>query len=80
MLPIAGQPMVARVMELLGAGGVHDFILVISPDDREITRDFHQQTRLDAEVRFVYQVERRDMAHAHLIWRVCRCIRSRRAC
>jgi len=64
LMPIAGQPIVARVMELLVAGGVNDFILVISPNDREITRYFQTQTHLEIEVRFVYQAKRKGMAHA----------------
>jgi dTDP-glucose pyrophosphorylase len=64
MLPILGRPIVERVMERLLAHGVDDFVLVISPDDREITRYFRQESTLAADVRFVYQLERLGMAHA----------------
>ena len=64
MLPILGQPIVARVMEDLWTNGVGDFILVVSPEDREIIRYFQREAVLDADVRFVYQTERLGMADA----------------
>jgi NDP-sugar pyrophosphorylase family protein len=44
--------------------GVDDFILVVSPDDRHIVRYFHRECTIDADIRFVYQLERRGMANA----------------
>lgn len=64
MLPILGKPIVERVMELLLANGVDDFILVVSPEDCDITRYFQQEAAFPAEVRFVYQTERLGMAKA----------------
>jgi UDP-N-acetylglucosamine diphosphorylase / glucose-1-phosphate thymidylyltransferase / UDP-N-acetylgalactosamine diphosphorylase / glucosamine-1-phosphate N-acetyltransferase / galactosamine-1-phosphate N-acetyltransferase len=64
MLPILGKPIVERVMEDLSVNGVNDFILVVSPDDRYITRYFQRGSRIEADVRFVYQPERRGMADA----------------
>jgi len=64
MQPVAGKPIVERVMDLLAANGVSDFVLVISPDDKEITQYFQKDSDLEADVRFVYQVERKGMAHA----------------
>lgn len=64
MVPILGKPLVERVMEDLHANGVDDFILVVSPDDRDIVRYFRLESRLQADVRFVYQVERLGMADA----------------
>lgn len=64
MLPILGKPIVERVMELLLANGVDDFILVVSPEDRDITHYFLRESTLQAEVRFVYQTERLGMAKA----------------
>lgn len=66
MLPVLGKPMVERVMELLARNGVDDFVLVVSPEDRDITRHFRSETTLEADVRFVYQVERKGMANALL--------------
>jgi len=64
MVPILGKPIVERVMEDLAVNGVDDFILVVSPDDRYITRYFRRESELDADVRFVYQPERLGMANA----------------
>lgn len=41
-----------------------DFILVVSPEDREIIRYFQREAELDADVRFVYQTARLGMADA----------------
>ena len=64
MLPILGKPIVERVMEGLAAHGINDFILVVSQDDRHITRHFQRESRLDVDVRFVYQPQRLGMADA----------------
>jgi bifunctional UDP-N-acetylglucosamine pyrophosphorylase/glucosamine-1-phosphate N-acetyltransferase len=64
MVPVLGKPIVERVMEDLVANGVDDFILVVSPDDRYITRYFRFESRIGADVRFVYQPERLGMANA----------------
>ncbi|HQE93356.1 MAG TPA: sugar phosphate nucleotidyltransferase [Anaerolineae bacterium] len=64
MLPILGKPIVERVMELLFVNGVDDFILVVSPEDRDITHYFLRESTLDADVRFIYQMERLGMAKA----------------
>lgn len=64
MLPILGKPIVERVMEDLAANGVDEFILVVSPDDRQITHHFRYDAELQAEVRFVYQPQRLGMANA----------------
>jgi NDP-sugar pyrophosphorylase family protein len=64
MLPILGKPIVERVMEHLAVNGVKDFILVVSPDDFQITRYFRRESELQAEIRFVYQPKRLGMADA----------------
>jgi glucose-1-phosphate thymidylyltransferase len=66
MAPILGIPIVEKVMEPLVANGVKDFILVTSPEDREINSYFHSQSRLGAEVRLVPQPKPLGMAHALL--------------
>jgi NDP-sugar pyrophosphorylase family protein len=66
MVPILGKPIVERVMEDLAANGVDDFILVVSPDDRYITRYFRRESEIEADVRFVYQPQRLGMANALL--------------
>jgi glucose-1-phosphate thymidylyltransferase len=64
MVPILGKPIVERVMEDLQANGIDDFILVVSTRDRYITRYFRNESRIKADVRFVYQPERLGMANA----------------
>ncbi len=64
MVPVLGKPLVERVMEDLHVNGVDDFVLVISPEDRDIIRYFRFESTLQADVRFVYQVERLGMADA----------------
>jgi NDP-sugar pyrophosphorylase family protein len=66
MVPILGKPIVERVMEDLAINGVDDFILVVSPDDRYITRYFRRESDIEADVRFVYQPQRLGMANALL--------------
>jgi UDP-N-acetylglucosamine diphosphorylase / glucose-1-phosphate thymidylyltransferase / UDP-N-acetylgalactosamine diphosphorylase / glucosamine-1-phosphate N-acetyltransferase / galactosamine-1-phosphate N-acetyltransferase len=64
MVPILGKPIVERVMEDLQASGVDDFVLVVSPDDRYISRYFRRESTIAADVRFVYQPQRLGMANA----------------
>jgi NDP-sugar pyrophosphorylase family protein len=64
MVPVLGKPLVERVMEDLYVNGVRDFVLVVSPDDRDIVRHFRSESTIEADVRFVYQVERLGMADA----------------
>jgi NDP-sugar pyrophosphorylase family protein len=64
MLPILGKPIVERVMALLAENGVDDFILVVSPDDRDIVKYFQRESEVKVRVRFVCQAERLGMANA----------------
>lgn len=63
MAPVAGKPIVERVMETLIQNGIHEFILLISPDDADIVPYFEQKT-WDIAVQFVVQPERLGMANA----------------
>jgi NDP-sugar pyrophosphorylase family protein len=64
MLPILGKPMIERVMESIAANGIREFVVVVSPDDRDVTRFFQQESSLDAEVAFVTQPERKGSGDA----------------
>jgi len=64
MLPVLGKPMVARVIETIASSGIRDFILVVSPEDRDITHYFTRESRLDVEIQFAYQPNRLGMADA----------------
>jgi len=64
MAPVAGKPMVARVMDMLCANGVRDVVLVVSPADRAIRSYFADHTPPDASIQFVEQNARLGMANA----------------
>ncbi len=64
MAPVAGKPIVARVLDLFLANGIRDILLLISPDDADIRPYFEQQIEDDLTINFVVQEERLGMAHA----------------
>lgn len=64
MAPIAGKPIVQRVIETFTANGVDSFVLVVSPDDTEIRRYFTENNLSSLKMVFVNQTERLGMAHA----------------
>ena len=66
MCPVAGKPIVERVMDTLVVNGISEFILVISPDDSEIIDYFENKSQIKASVRFVQQHEQLGMGHALL--------------
>lgn len=63
MLPIAGKPMVERVLEMLSRGGVERFIVVAHPDDDSLIAHLSRPPRA-SRVRLAYQEQRLGMAHA----------------
>lgn len=63
MAPVAGKPIVERVMETLIQNGIREFILLISPDDTDIVPHF-QQKNWDVRVQFIIQPDRLGMANA----------------
>jgi glucose-1-phosphate thymidylyltransferase len=64
MAPVAGQPLVARVADLLVHNGVDQLIVVANPLDQELHEYVRAQGLGAAEVRLVMQHERLGMAHA----------------
>lgn len=66
MLPIAGRPIVERVMAPLADHGIRDFVLVVHPDDEAIARHFREEAPFPGRIRFVHQTQRRGMADALL--------------
>ena len=65
MAPVAGKPMVERVMALFVENGVRDFVLVVSPSDDEIQAHFSDPAKFGADsIHFVEQTERLGTAHA----------------
>ena len=64
MAPVAGKPMVQRVMDLFAGQDIHDFVLVVGPDDEEIRRHFQNPETPQGLVRLVDQHDRLGTAHA----------------
>ena len=60
MMPVAGKPMIARVMDLLKQAGLHEFIVVAHPQDHEL----HNYFAADKNVTLAWQAERKGAAHA----------------
>ncbi len=60
MLPVAGKPMIARVMDLLKQAGLQGFIIVAHPEDLELRQFF----AADDHVTLTFQSERKGAAHA----------------
>jgi glucose-1-phosphate thymidylyltransferase len=55
MLPVAGKPLVERVMERLRGGGITRFILVINPNDRLLQEHVTNSSAWQGWVKFAYQ-------------------------
>jgi dTDP-glucose pyrophosphorylase len=60
MMPVAGKPMIARVMDMLAAAGLREFIIVAHPDDHELQNTFSSSIK----VQVVFQSEQKGAAHA----------------
>lgn len=55
MLPIAGKPILARLMDGLAAAGIREFIIVVGADDRSITEYFGQNGYASAQITIAHQ-------------------------
>ena len=64
MLPVLGKPMVERIAEELWQEGIRDLILVIRPDDQEISEHFLNNSIFRGEVHFIIQEKSQGMAKA----------------
>lgn len=64
MAPVAGKPLVQRVLDTILPVGVRELILVVSPQDAEIRTHFTRQAGLDIPIHFVEQRQRLGMANA----------------
>ncbi|MDQ3250368.1 MAG: sugar phosphate nucleotidyltransferase, partial [Chloroflexota bacterium] len=62
MAPVAGKPIVERVLDTLVDNGIRHCILIVGPDDAEIVAYFQQRNHIRFD--FVIQSERLGMAHA----------------
>lgn len=63
VLPVAGKPMIARVLEMLAVGGVERVIVVVHPGDVELLNHL-VHSPWAPQCRFAYQEHRLGMAHA----------------
>lgn len=63
MAPVAGKPIVARVLYTLHKNGIRDFIIIVSPTDQLIGSANLGLPAL-SHARYVYQDEQLGMAHA----------------
>lgn len=63
MAPVAGKPIVARVIDTFVENGVNDFILIVAPTDAVI-REHDFALPKGAQIRFVEQTKRLGMANA----------------
>lgn len=63
MMPIAGKPMIVRVLDMLAAGGAERFIVVVHPSDRELIDELGQPSRA-TRIQLAYQDQRLGMADA----------------
>jgi NDP-sugar pyrophosphorylase family protein len=64
MLPIVGKPILERIIDGMVASGLRDFILVVSPEDREIREYFQGESSLDIQTEFVDQARQLGTADA----------------
>lgn len=64
MVPVAGKPLVQRVLETILPVGITELVLVVSPEDQEIRACFSACIGLDGPVHFVEQPVRLGMANA----------------
>lgn len=64
MAPVAGKPLVVRVMETLLAHGITDMLVVVGPQDEGLRAELGDGSRWGVTLRTVVQHERLGMAHA----------------
>ena len=63
MLPIAGKPMIERVLEMMIRDGVDRFVAVVHPDDETLIERL-RRPRWAGRIRLAYQAQRRGTAPA----------------
>lgn len=64
MLPILGKPIAERIFDTLVGSSLKDFVLVVSPEDREIRQYFLEKSSLEINIQFVDQFKRLGTADA----------------
>jgi len=66
MVPVVGKPLVEWALAPVVACGIHDIVMVVGPDDKEIRDYFSNRSKLGVSVQWVIQEDRLGMAHALL--------------
>lgn len=64
MAPVAGKPIVARVVDLLVQNGICDLLIVVNPTDTLISAYFTEHSPPGVTIRCLPQVQQLGMAHA----------------
>lgn len=64
MLPILGEPMLARIIGGMFSSGLRNFILVVNPDDYAIREYFQNEISHDVQIQFIDQDRQLGTAHA----------------
>jgi NDP-sugar pyrophosphorylase family protein len=63
MMPIAGRPMIERVLDMLSRGGAQTFVVVAYPEDQALIEHLSRPPWAE-RVHLAYQKQRLGMAHA----------------
>jgi len=63
MMPIVGHPMIARVLDMVAAGGADFFVIVVHPTQHELI-EYLRRSSWGRRVELAYQHEREGMADA----------------
>jgi dTDP-glucose pyrophosphorylase len=64
MAPVVGKPIIERVMDTMLINGIKSFVLVVSPDDADITEHFNKVSGISAEINIIPQQQPLGMGHA----------------
>jgi dTDP-glucose pyrophosphorylase len=64
LLPIAGKPMITRILEGLPPCGISEVILVASPEDNNLQEYYELNPVQDVSIQIVYQHQPQGMANA----------------
>lgn len=65
LLPVAGKPILAHIMDDLTAAGIDGFVLIVGYHGQEV-REWFARQRPDLDITFVEQTERLGLGHA--VW------------
>jgi dTDP-glucose pyrophosphorylase len=64
MAPILNKPIIERVMDTMILNGIGFFLIVASPEDREIIEYFENQSTIEADIKIIKQPRPLGMGHA----------------